>query len=251
MQGAFGAMGGCFGLKGAGEYARSQPRDSEQLGSLMTDFAARRLMMVDNQVRPSDVTKYPIIDALLDIPREKFVPAAKAEAAYLGENLEIGSDRVLLEPRTLAKMLDALEISDNDLVLDLGAGYGYSSAIIARMAQAVIAVEDDESMASEAPALLSEVGADNVVVETAELAAGAPQHGPYDVIMLQGGIETLPKAIEDQLKDGGRIAALFRDGNLGTVRIGLKLGGHINWRFSFNASAPVLAGFEKEAAFSL
>ncbi len=211
----------------------------------MTDFAARRRMMVDNQVRPSDVTKYPIIDALLNVPREKFVPTGRKEAAYLGENLEIGGGRVLLEPRTLAKMLDALEIGGEDLVLDLGAGLGYSSAVIARMAQAVIAVEEDEAMAREAQALLPEAGVVNVVVETAPLAEGAPQHGPYDVITIQGGIEQLPEAIADQLKEDGRIAALFCDENLGTVRIGYKIGGRINWRFSFNASAPVLSGFER------
>ena len=90
----------------------------------MTDFAARRLMMVDTQIRPSDVTKYPIIDAMLDVPRERFVPDGQAEAAYAGENVAIGRDRVLLEPRTLAKMLDALDVRDDELVLDIGCGYG-------------------------------------------------------------------------------------------------------------------------------
>lgn len=216
----------------------------------MVDFAQRRRMMVDNQVRPSDVTKYPIIDALLTVEREGFVPNGLKEAAYLGENLEIGGGRVMLEPRTLAKMLDALDIKEDELVLDLGAGLGYSSAVIARMAQAVIAVEQDEDMAGEATALLVDV-ADNVVVESGALPEGAAQHGPYDVIIVQGGIEMLPDAIVEQLKDGGRVAAVFMDGPLGAVRIGYKLNGRMNWREVFNASAPVIEGFEQTRSFAL
>ncbi|MCH9825257.1 MAG: protein-L-isoaspartate O-methyltransferase, partial [Alphaproteobacteria bacterium] len=166
----------------------------------MTNFADRRRMMVDNQVRPSDVTKYPIIEALLSVERENFVPQALREAAYLGENLAFSKDRVLLEPRTLAKMLDALDITADELVLDLGAGMGYSSAVIAQMAQAVIAVEEDETLARDAETLLAETGVVNAVVETGPIAAGAPQHGPYDVITVEGAVEVVPQAIIDQLK---------------------------------------------------
>ena len=103
----------------------------------MTDFATRRRMMVDTQVRPSDVTKFPIIDAMLRIPREAFVPDAEKEAAYAGRNVRLAENRVVLEPRTLAKMLDAVNIDNDDLVLDIGAGFGYSSAIIARTSSSV------------------------------------------------------------------------------------------------------------------
>ena len=154
----------------------------------MTDFAARRTMMVDTQVRPSDVTKFPIIDAMLDVPREDFVPVAQREAAYMGGNLELGGGRVLLEPRTLAKMLDALAISNDELVLDVGSGLGYSAAVIAHMSEAVVAVEEDEEMASEAQESLLHAGIDNVVVHTGPLAEGAPKHGPYDVFVIQGGV---------------------------------------------------------------
>jgi protein-L-isoaspartate(D-aspartate) O-methyltransferase len=215
----------------------------------MSDFAARRLMMVDTQVRPSDVTKFPIIDAMLTVAREDFVPAAQREAAYMGENLNLGHGRVLLEPRTLAKMLDALAITNSELVLDVGAAYGYSSAVIAHMAEAVVAVEEDETMAAEAQEGLANAGADNVVLHTAELALGAAQHGPYDAIIVQGGVNSVPQGLCDQLKEGGRIACLFMDGALGEVRIGYKRGSDISWRMSFNASAPVLNGFSREAAF--
>ncbi len=215
----------------------------------MTDYAQRRTMMVDTQVRPSDVTKFPIIDAMLHVPREAFVPRPLREAAYMGENLDLGAGRVLLEPRTLAKMLDTLDIRGDELVLDVGSALGYSAAVMARMAEAVVALEEDEAMSAEAEGLLMEFGADNVIVHTAPLAGGAPEHGPYDVIALEGAVQHLPQAITDQLKDGGRIACLFMEGALGAVRIGYKLNGNITWRFAFNAGAPVLPGFEKHAAF--
>ncbi len=215
----------------------------------MTDFTTRRTMMVDTQVRPSDVTKFPIIDAMLSVPRESFVPAAQREAAYMGENLDLGGGRVLLEPRTLAKMLDALDISNDELVLDVGAALGYSSAVIAHMAEAVVAVEENEDMASEAQDALTEVGVDNVILHVGPLADGAAQHGPYDVVIVQGGIGTLSAQLEDQIKEGGRVACLFMDKALGEVRIGHKAGGTISWRMSFNAGAPVLPGFAKEQVF--
>lgn len=217
----------------------------------MTDFALRRQMMVDTQVRPSDVTKFPIIDAMLTIQRENFLPDALKEAAYSGENIDLGQGRVLLEPRTLAKMLDALNITGRELVLDIGCGHGYSSAVVARMAQAVVAVEEDEAMASEAESVLALAGADNVIVHQGPLAEGAEEHGPFDVILVQGGVEALPEVIANQLKDGGRIACLFMENALGVVRVGFKTQGAISWRFEYNASAPVLPGFEKETAFSL
>ncbi|KGM88829.1 Protein-L-isoaspartate carboxylmethyltransferase [Roseovarius mucosus DSM 17069] len=217
----------------------------------MTDYAARRTMMVDTQVRPSDVTKFPIIDAMLSVPREAFVPTALREAAYMGENLDLGEGRVMLDPRTLAKMLDALEIENDDLVLDVGSVYGYSAAVIARMAEAVVAVEDKASVIVEAQRTLSEQGADNVVLHEGPLGGGAPEHGPYDVITVQGAVEHLPEGLVAQLKDGGRMACLFMEGALGVVRIGYKIDGRINWRYAFNASAPVLRGFERHAAFTL
>ena len=217
----------------------------------MTDYQTRRKIMVDTQIRPSDVTKFPIIEAFLSVPREKFVPDGKREAAYIGENFKIGQSRVILEPRTLAKLLDALDIRNDELVLDIGPGLGYSSAVISPMAEVVIAVEDDSSMASEAEEILTEVGADNVVIQIGKLEDGAPEHGPYDVIILQGGVEKIPSSILKQLKNGGRVGAIFVEEGLGTAKIGFKLNDKINWRYSFNAAAPVLPGFFKQKDFVL
>lgn len=218
----------------------------------MTDFAMRRTMMVDTQIRPSDVTKYPIIEALLSVPREMFVPTDKREVAYMGEHIDLGGNRVILDARTLAKMLDALDIQNDELVLDIGVGLGYSAAVIARMAEAVVAVEEEESLAETGQTNLVEAGADNVVMHVGPLTEGAAQHGPYDVIILEGAVAHLPEALTDQLKDGGCMAVLFGgESEQGQVRIGYKIDGRMNWRFAFDAGAPVLPGFEKHTAFVL
>ncbi|THD84508.1 protein-L-isoaspartate O-methyltransferase [Aliigemmobacter aestuarii] len=217
----------------------------------MTEFAQRRTMMVDTQVRPSDVTKFPIIEAMLTVPREVYVPSEKREAAYIGENVDIAPGRVVLEPRTLAKLLDALDIQPDELVLDLGCGLGYSTAVIARLADAVVAVEENADLAAAAQRTLSAEGVDNAAVIEGALVSGAAKHGPYDVITVQGGVEQIPQALIDQLKDGGRIGAVFMEGALGAARVGYKVDGQVTWRLAFNAAAPVLPGFAAQRGFVL
>jgi protein-L-isoaspartate(D-aspartate) O-methyltransferase len=217
----------------------------------MPDYVARRTMMVDTQVRPSDVTKFPIIAALLDVEREAFVPVALAEAAYVGENLTVAPGRVMLEPRSFAKMLDALDIQSGELVLDVGCAFGYSTAVIARLCEAVVAVEEIDGAAAKAQGLLAAKGFDNAHVVAGPLTAGAAKHGPYDVIVIEGAVEQVPQALLDQLKDGGRIGCLFMEAALGLCRIGYKHAGAITWRYAFNAGAPVLPGFARAQEFTL
>ena len=217
----------------------------------MTDYATRRTMMVDTQIRPSDVTKFPIISAMLSVPRENFVPRNKREAAYMGDNIDLGGNRTILEPRTFAKMLDALDIQPTDFVLDIGMGLGYSAAVLSQLGEAVVAVEDDQTRFDEASEALGDFGADNVIPHLGELAEGAAEHGPYDVILIQGAVEHVPDTVLAQLKDGGKIACLFAEGALGTVKIGYKLDDRMDWRASFNAGAPTLDGFQRHRAFTL
>lgn len=217
----------------------------------MADYAARRTAMVDTQVRPSDVTKFPIISAMLSVAKEDFVHAAQRETAYVGENISLGDDRVILEPRTLAKMLDGLDIQPDETVLDLGCGFGYSSAVIAHLAQVVVAVEDQEALVEEAQDIVARAGVDNVALQHGALAQGDAKHGPYDVITIQGGVEVIPAALLDQLREGGRIGAIFVEPGLAVCRIGHKSQGNVKWRYAFNAGAPVLHGFEKKQEFAL
>ena len=168
----------------------------------MSDYAARRRMMVDTQIRPSDVTKFPIIEAFLSIKREYFVPMENRDIAYVGEHIQIGNHRVILDSRTLAKMLDAVDVTDSELVLDVGSGYGYSAAIIAHLAEAVVALESEDKPANEMQNALIDHGIDNVIVERGPLSCGAESHAPYDVIFVQGGVELMPDEILTQLREG-------------------------------------------------
>ncbi len=210
-----------------------------------------RTMMVDTQVRPSDVTKFPIIAAMLAVPREAYVPQAAQPVAYMDAPVPLARGREMPEARVLAKMMDALDIHLADQVLVLGGGLGYSTAVLARMADSVVMVEEDEALAVEAEAALAAADVDNAVVLRGPLAEGAAKAGPFDVIFIEGGIETLPEGLVAQLREGGRMVAMFQTGALGEVRIGRKSDGHIGWRFAFNASAPVLPGFAAAHGFSL
>ena len=217
----------------------------------MIDFSTRRTTMVDTQIRPADVTKFPIIEAMLHVRREMFVPDDLRETAYADAVLDLGQGRSMLEPRTFGKMLDAVDIQDKELVLDLGCGLGYSAAVIGRIAEAVVAIEENENMAMEAEEILATEGCLNVAVVQGELAQGAAQHAPFDVIMIEGAVDEIPVAVVSQLAEGGRMVAVFSQKGQGVVRVGHKTEGCMSWRFACNAYAPVLNGFQKAYAFVL
>lgn len=216
----------------------------------MSDYAAARHAMVDCQVRPSDVTRYAIIDAMLWAPRERFVGKAKRDIAYAGAEIELAPGRVLLDPRCFAKMVEAARIGSSDLVLDLAPGSGYSTAIIARMAEAVIAVEPDADLADWAQTLLAELEVDNAVVSHGDPAKGDPEHGPFDVIFVNGAVEELPESLTDQLKSGGRLVALFREGSVGKCCVLTRSASGLARRYMFDADAPLLRGFERREEFA-
>lgn len=216
----------------------------------MQDYAAAREAMVDRQVRPSDVTRYGIVDAMLRVPRERFVPAPKRSVAYAGEAVEIGADRWLLDPRVFAKMVDAAEIEPSDAVLDIGCGLGYSSAVLSGLCRAVIAVECDETLAASAEETLRDIGADNVAILTGPLQEGAPSEAPFDVILVEGGIASPPQALFDQLAEDGRLVAIWTGGSFGRAQVSVKSGGLISTRWVFDAAAPVLPGFAAEPSFA-
>ena len=217
----------------------------------MDESATSRTAMVDNQVRPSDVTKFPVIKALLAVPREVFVPVAMKPVAYADLQIPFGPDRnrVILDARNFAKMLDAIDIQPDELVLDLGCGFGYSAAVISRLAQAVVAVEEIAEIAKEAEILLTRQNVDNAVVIEAPIADGSARHCPYDVIMIEGGVEYVPDTIIDQLKDGGRIFGFFGSERVCRGRLGKKVGEQIHWRNEFDASVPALPGFTRKRSF--
>ena len=150
----------------------------------MTDFATARRHMVDGQVRTADVTDLRILSDMLEVPRERFVPEASSDLAYLDIDLPVGEGRCLLKPMVLAKMIHATELASDSRVLDVGCATGYGAAIMARLAGQVVALEQDAGLAKAARAALS--GQPNVTVVSGPLTAGWPQGSPYDVIILEG-----------------------------------------------------------------
>lgn len=214
------------------------------------DYETARTAMVDCQIRPSDVTRYGIIKAMLWAPRELFVPRNRRAVAYADIEIEVAPGRVLPEPRVLAKMLEAAAIGPKDLVLELAPATGYSTALIARMAEAVIAVEPDEPLAEQAQQSLARLEIDNAVVSAGDPAAGDPAHAPFDVIFVNGAVETLPGGLTDQLRDGGRLVAIFVEGGRTQCRVLTRSGAGLSERYMFDATAPVVRGFERAAAFS-
>ena len=204
--------------------------------------------MVDCQIRPADVTHYNIIDSMLKVPREEFFPESVKELAYTGETIQIAPDRYSLDPRIIAKMLNLLNIKGSDLVLDIAGGYGYTACLLSCFAQAVVMTEEP-NFAKEAERVLAEQSIDNVIVNTGELHDGANKFGLYDAIIIEGGIDFVPDRIIEQLKIGGRIAAVFINDAVGECRLGFRTDDGINWRFGFNAFVPRLENFKLEEQF--
>jgi protein-L-isoaspartate(D-aspartate) O-methyltransferase len=218
----------------------------------MLDFATARRMMVDGQVRTADVTDPRLIEAMLDVPRERFVPPTKSQLAYLDLDVPLAevqgrSSRRMLKPMVLAKLLQAAELVETDRVLDVGGGSGYGAALIARLAAAVVAVEQDESLLAQARGALS--GLSNVTIVQGPLIAGAASNGPYDVVVLEGAIEIAPTALGGQIREGGRLVCVLGTGGAGKAMIYRMSGGELSGRPIFDAAAPLLPGFEKPPSF--
>ena len=205
--------------------------------------------MVDSQVRPHDVTDLRIIAALCDVPRELFVPPAQRALAYLDAEVRVAGNRALLKPMVFAKLLQAAALTETDRVLDAGCATGYSSAVIGKLAASVVALEEDSALARTADETLAPLRFANVSVATGPLTAGWPQDAPYDAILIEGAIEIVPDALIAQLKEGGRLLAVIGNMPMGKAALYRKVGGHVTVVPLFDATAPLLPGFVKPAAF--
>jgi protein-L-isoaspartate(D-aspartate) O-methyltransferase len=219
----------------------------------MIDFAAARRMMVDGQVRTSDVTDLRLIAAMMALPRERFVPDAKADLAYLDLDLPVtegpGSARRLLKPMVLAKLIQAAAVGETDHVLVVGCATGYSAAVLGRLAKSVVALEQDATLASRARENLPAISANNVTVASGPLTAGWPADAPYDVILLDGASEVAPQALFGQLKAGGRLVGVVGRAPTSKAMLYRSSGGEASGRPVFDAAAPLLPGFAEPPAF--
>jgi protein-L-isoaspartate(D-aspartate) O-methyltransferase len=216
----------------------------------MTDFTVARRNMVASQVRANDVTDLRIQEAMAEIPRELFVPRAVRSIAYVSEALPLGNGRALMEPRNFAKLVHAAHIHPADVVLVIGAGTGYGAALIARLAETVVALEEDEVLVKEADGLLAQVGADNAAVVKGPLVQGYPSQAPYDVIVIEGSVEQLPDTLFAQLKEGGRLAVFVLENAVGKARIFTRTAKAVSGRTVFDGMAPLLPGFARAREFT-
>ena len=214
----------------------------------MTVSVAARRHMVDGQVRTSDVTDLRVISAMLEVPRERFIPQASAALAYLDLDVPVGGSRRLLRPMVFAKLIQAAEIEATDRLLDVGCAGGYSAAVLARVAGQVVALEQDAVLVKAAEESLSSQS--NVDVVSGPLAGGWPQGAPYDVVVLEGAIEVVPHALCEQLKDGGRLVCVLGSGPGSKAMLYRRSGGEVGGRPVFDASAALLPGFTKTPVFA-
>lgn len=215
----------------------------------MLDTITARRNMVDGQVRTADVTNLDLIAAMLAVPRERFVPPAFAEQAYLDSDIPIAEGRALLKPMVLAKLLQAAQLCTADRVLDVACGTGYSSAVMARLAGSVVALEDNAALANEAKANLAATGAGNVMVVTGALTEGWPGATPYDLILLNGATQIAPQGLGRQLSPNGRLACVFGRPPSTKAMMYRMTEGQLAGRPIFDAAAPLLPGFVAPPAF--
>lgn len=217
------------------------------------DYSAYRTKMVDGQIRTTDVTSAPLLEALLTVPREKFVPEEHREIAYIDEDIRLSDGpegrRYLMEPSPFAKLLQIAEVDATDHALVVGCATGYSSAVLASIAASVIALESDAGLVEQATATLSGLGLGNVDVVHGPLRDGFAAKAPYDVIFIDGSVDEVPQSLLQQLNEGGRLVAVEGRGNAAVARLFLKTDGVVSGRLAFNAAIKPLPGFERVEAF--
>jgi protein-L-isoaspartate(D-aspartate) O-methyltransferase len=218
----------------------------------MTDFALARRNMVEGQLRPNRVNDAGLLAVLGELPRERFLPDGLRSVAYADDDVPLGNGRFMMEPMVLARLIQFLQPQAGDKAMVLAAGLGYGAAILARLVQSVVAVEADVGLAEGARQVLRDLGVTGVQQVVGEAEQGAAASGPYDIILIEGAVHEVPKAIADQLAEGGRLATVVADpsGALGVAHLFVKQGGVVSGRPLFDAGTPPVPGFARPARFT-
>ena len=218
----------------------------------MTDFALARRNMVEGQLRPNRVNDAGLLAALGELPRERFLPDGLRSVAYADDDVPLGNGRFMMEPMVLARLIQVLQPQAADKAMVLAAGRGYGAAILARLVQSVVAVEADAGLAEGAGQVMRDLGVTGVQQVVGEAERGAAASGPYEIILIEGAVHEVPKAIADQLAEGGRLATVVADpsGALGVAHLFVKQGGVVSGRPLFDAGTPPLPGFARPAQFT-
>lgn len=214
------------------------------------DFAAARANMVDCQLRTNKVKDARLIRAFETVPRELFVSETQRSIAYVDEDLQVGSGRYLIEPMVLARLLQAADITPEDLVLEVGGASGYGTAILSHLGATIVSLESDKDMAATAAEAQAEVGIDNVLMVEGPLDQGYGKQAPYNVIVINGAVGEIPEGIADQLAEGGRLVTVIREGAApGQAVLVQRYGANISSRVLFDAATPLLPEFERAPGF--
>ena len=222
----------------------------------MPDYSQARLNMVDCQVRPADVTDLTIISAMLSVPRERFVPPSSQSVAYIDEDISLDISthdcpRYLMEPASLAKLLQLANIQPDAVVLDVGCATGYSTAILSRLCSSVVALEQDKILYAKASENLAELEVDNAVVLKCDLEKGYPKESPYDAIFVGGAVDYIPDNLLEQLKNGGNLVCVVGTGNTGRATLYVRENGIASKSTHFNCAIWPIPGFRKQVEFVL
>jgi protein-L-isoaspartate(D-aspartate) O-methyltransferase len=217
---------------------------------MQTSFAAARHHMIESQIRTNKVLDERLIEAMRELPREAFVPESLRARAYIDDDLPLGAGRFLIEPMVIARLLQVADVRATDNALVVGAGTGYSAALLAKLASSVTAVESEASLGDRGIATLARLSIANVVWQTGDPTEGAGKYGPYDVILIDGGVEVVPQSLLDQLAEGGRLVTVQRESRLGQAILMQKDRGTVSTRVLFDANVPLLAAFAKPQTFT-
>jgi protein-L-isoaspartate(D-aspartate) O-methyltransferase len=207
--------------------------------------------MVDSQIRTNKVTDERLIEAIRTLPRERFVPEAIRARSYVDDDVELAPGRFLMEPMVTARLIQAADVKPTEMALVVGAGTGYAAALLAKLANTVVALECDAALAQRAAAVFAELAIDNAAAIEGALRDGCAKHAPYDVIFLDGAIEEVPQAGATQLAEGGRMVGVLRDRGVGRAVLWVKTGNVMSKRVLFDANVALLPGFAAAKRFEL
>ena len=216
------------------------------------DFKIARKNMVENQIRANKVTSLNVINAFLDVPREKFVPDALQEISYVDEDIQLSRNRFMMKPMILARLFQSLNLKGNENILHVGSNSGYGSAILSRMCSSVISLESDKKLFETSIHTFSNMGFDNVVPLHGSMENGVEKEAPFDIIFIEGSIETEPKSLFSQLNENGKLIAIIRPENIkiGKAKLFFKISNEIGLENLFDAQVSKLSIFKSKTKFS-
>ena len=206
--------------------------------------------MVEGQIKPIGGMQKNILDAFNSINRDDFVPLNLKDNSFSERNLFLKRDRFVLKANLLAKIISALNISNEENVLVIGSSTGYSSAVISRIAETVISIEEDKELLDFSEEAVRKNGIDNIVFINSTMKEGCSEQGPFNAIIIEGAIDEVPPKILNQLEHNGRLIAMINDNGISNVIEYQKKNNTFTERFLFNCSAPKLKSFDKRKSFS-